>query len=91
MLLGQTLDGMRVWDIHRAVRAVLSAPASENRNLTLRSRGEMGVNALYAALFDAGVANLDLAELPKSHRNGPDYLNVLQVLDIQETSQTWKR
>jgi len=90
MLLGQTLDGMRVWDIHRAVRCVQTLTASENRQLTLRGRGEMGVHALYAALFDPGVAGLNLMELPKSHRNGPDYLNVLQLLDLPEALQALK-
>lgn len=91
MLLGQTLDGMRVWDIHRAIRAIQTIPSPENRHLTLRSRREMGINALYAALFEPGVASLNLVELPESHRNGPDYLNVLQVLDVQEALQVWKR
>ena len=91
MLLGQTLDGMRVWDIHRAIRAIQTIPAPENRHLTLRSRREMGVNSLYAALMDWEVASLNFLELPDSHRNGPDYLNVLQFLDIQEALQVWKR
>ena len=91
MLLGQTLDGMRVWDVHRAVRALQTSSAPENRHLTLRSRREMGVNALYAALMDGGVASLDFPELPESHRNGPDYLNVLRVLDVQDALQLWKR
>ena len=27
---------------------------------------------------------MNLSELPASHRNGPDYLNVLRVLDIPQ-------
>jgi hypothetical protein len=91
MLLGQTLDGMRVWDIHRAVREIQSMSAPESRHLTLRSRREMGVNALYAALMDGEVADLIFLELPESHRNGPDYLNVLRLLDFQDALQLWKR
>jgi hypothetical protein len=91
MLLGQTLDGMRVWDIHRAIRAIQTISAPENRHLTLRSRREMGVNTLCAALMDGEVASLNLVELPESHRNAPDYLNVLQVLDVQEALQMWRR
>lgn len=71
--------------------AVLALSELERRPLTLRSRGGMGVNALYAALFDPGVGSLNLVELPKSHRNEPDYLNVLQLLDIPEVLQVWKR
>ena len=41
------------------------------------------MNALYAALF-APVDELALTSLPKSHMNGPAYLNVLRVLDIPQ-------
>ncbi|MCX8089529.1 MAG: acetylxylan esterase [Verrucomicrobiae bacterium] len=84
MLLGQTLDGMRVWDIRRAVTAAHQATGAEALTLTLRARGTMGVNALYAALFEPSVRRLELARLPASHREGPDYLNVLKILDISQ-------
>jgi len=87
MLLGQTLDGMRVWDIRRAVQAARAVHETPGAELTLRARGTMGVNALYAALFEPGVARLELAELPKSHHDGPDYLNVLKILDLPQTLQ----
>jgi hypothetical protein len=45
---------------------------------------EMAVNALYAALFEPAVSEVELTELPRSHRQGPDYLNVLRFLDIPE-------
>jgi hypothetical protein len=40
------------------------------------------VNVLYAALFEDDVAGAALTELPSSHAVGPDYLNILRVLDI---------
>ena len=43
----------------------------------------MAVNALYASLF-APVDELVLTHLPKSHMSGPDYLNVLRILDIPQ-------
>ena len=44
----------------------------------------MAVNALYASLF-APVDELVLTNLPKSHQDGgPDYLNVLRILDIPQ-------
>jgi hypothetical protein len=85
MLLGQTLDGMRVWDIRRAVQAVHFVRDADLAKVELRSSGTMGVDALYAALFEPGVRWLELAQLPRSHRDGPDYLNVLKVLDIPQT------
>ncbi len=84
MLLGQTLDGMRVWDIRRAVGALRALPEFQTSPLAMRAAGSMGVNALYAGLFEPTIARLDLSSLPKSHRGGPDYLNVLRVLDIPE-------
>jgi dienelactone hydrolase len=84
MLLGQTLDGMRVWDIRRAVQALREALGAKALPLTLRGHGTMGVNALYAAFFEPGVKGLELSRLPASHREGPDYLNVLKILDIPQ-------
>jgi hypothetical protein len=40
--------------------------------------------ALYASLFETGIARLDLTDLPVSHREGPDFLNVLKHLDIPQ-------
>jgi len=81
-LLGQTLDGMRVWDIRRAVAALRLAGGMEKLPLWLEASGPIGGDALYAALFEPGVVRLNLANIPKSHRDGPDLLNVLQVLDM---------
>ncbi|HVV72045.1 MAG TPA: hypothetical protein VHI52_11195, partial [Verrucomicrobiae bacterium] len=84
MLLGQTLDGMRVWDIRCAVHALESLPELKSATLTLRAQGEMGVNAAYAALFEPSVAHLELSRIPSSHRQGPDYLNVLKMWDTPQ-------
>ena len=85
MLLGQTLEGMRVWDVRRGIQAVTSITRKRPAPITLIARGPMGVNALYATLFEPEVKELRLTDLPASHREGPDYLNVLQVLDIPDT------
>ncbi len=84
MLLGQTLDGMRVWDIRRAVQALRSLKGFNDSPLWLEAQGEMGVNVLYASLFEPGISGLDLRRIPFSHMEGPDYLNVLKILDIPE-------
>jgi hypothetical protein len=84
MLLGQTLDGMRVWDIRCAVKALQALHEFKKAPIQVKASGNMGVNTLYAGLFEPGVTLLDLANLPKSHRDGPDYLNVLKVLDLPE-------
>ncbi len=86
MLLGQTLDGMRVWDIRRAVQALRSLNEFNDSPLTLQAEGDMAVNVLYASLFEQTINGLDLRRVPSSHMAGPDYLNVLKVLDIPEAA-----
>ena len=88
MLLGQTQDGMRVWDLRCAMRALQAIPEFRHLPLHARARGNMGINAAYAALFEPGVARLELADLPASHLQGPDYLNVLKVWDIPQLLET---
>jgi hypothetical protein len=86
MLIGQTLDGMRVWDICRAVQALKSVPEMRSAQVWIEAEGSLGVDALYASLFENQIAGLDLRRIPASHRDGPDYLNVLRVLDIPEAA-----
>jgi hypothetical protein len=84
MLLGQTLDSMRVWDIRRAAQAVKALPEFKQTPLEVRAKGQMGVNAAYAALFEPEIQKLKLEGLPASQAGGPDYLNVLKVWDIPQ-------
>jgi dienelactone hydrolase len=84
MLLGQALDAMRVWDIRRGLEAARALKDLERASFDLRASGSMGVNALYASLFEPKLAALRLNKLPASHRNGPDYLNVLRFLDLPQ-------
>ena len=84
MLLGQTLDGMRVWDVRRAVQMIHFVRDADVAKVELQATGQMGVNALYASLFESSVRRLELSELPKSHAEGPDYLGVLRVTDVSE-------
>jgi hypothetical protein len=75
---------MRVWDIRRAIQAVHFVREAQTAQIELRASRTMGVNALYAALFETSVRRLEVNELPASHMEGPDYLNVLRVLDIPQ-------
>jgi dienelactone hydrolase len=86
MLVGQTLDGMRVWDIRRAIQTIHSMPDLSSLPLWIEASGNLGVDALYASLFESDVAGLDLRNLPSSHQNGPDYLNVLRILNIPQAA-----
>jgi dienelactone hydrolase len=91
MLLGQTLEGMRVWDVRSGLAALRQIEGARMGQVTLVSAGSMGVNALYAALLGTErVEALELSGLPLSHREGPDYLNVLRWMDIPE-ALLWAR
>ena len=81
-LLGQTLDGMRVWDVRRAIQTIRSIDDLSRLPLDIADEGEMGVVALYASLFEPNINRLVLSDLPRSHHDGPQFLNVLQTLDI---------
>jgi hypothetical protein len=83
MLLGMTADSQRVLQIAEVIEALRRRPELSKVPLRLHARGNMAVNALYASLF-APVDELVLTELPLSHQLGPDYLNVLRVLDIPQ-------
>ncbi len=84
MALGQTLDGMRVWDIRRTIQMVHFIRESEAAQIELIASGEMAVNALYASLFESSVQRVKLINMPKSHLEGPDYLGVLRFTDIAQ-------
>lgn len=84
LLLGETLDSVRVWDIRRAVQALRFLDDLRDQPISLRGVGSMGVDVLYASLFEKNLASIGLSRLPASHRDGPDYLNVLRFLDIPQ-------
>jgi dienelactone hydrolase len=83
-LLGQTLDGMRVWDIVRGCAALRQVEHLKSIPLWLQAERNMACNTLYASLFAPEIKRVDLWHLPPSHQAGPDYLNVLRVLDIPQ-------
>jgi dienelactone hydrolase len=85
-LIGESLESEQVWDICQAIRAVHTLPGAMELPMEVKARGTMAVNALYASLFVPGVARLDLAGMPASHRDGPVYLNVLRHLDIPQAA-----
>jgi len=84
MLLGQTLDGMRVWDVRRALQTLRTLPSCEGRPIRLRASGAAAGIALYASLFEPPVDRLELTALPASHREAPIFLNVLRFLDVPQ-------
>ena len=80
-LLGQTLDGMRVLDVRRAVRSLTfpDAPA-----LTLVGDGDASTLALWGAVFAPEVGKVVLASPPATVRDGPAFLNLDRVLTMPQ-------
>ncbi len=83
-LLGQTLDGQRVWDVRRALACLRTVSDLKGVPLWMQGKNDMASLALYASLFEPDVARLDLWNPPASHRQGPIFLNVLRVLDMPQ-------
>jgi hypothetical protein len=83
-LLGETLDGMRVFDIVRSASSLRAVEGMGKVPLWMQANSQMATNLLYASLSIPEVTRLDLHDLPESHRAGPAYLNVLRVLDLPQ-------
>jgi len=81
-LLGRTVEEGRVWDIIAAFRDFHAVGGDKKWQITGESQG--GILAAYAALFEQDIPEIVLLYPPASHRDGPVFLNVLQVLDIPE-------
>lgn len=84
MLLGQTLDGMRVWDVRRAIQALRTIESIRCMSVWFKGKRRMAGIALYASLFEPEIEGLELVDMPVSHRDGPVFLNVLRYLDIPQ-------
>ncbi|MGF1583435.1 MAG: alpha/beta hydrolase family protein [Gemmataceae bacterium] len=86
VLVGQTLDGQRVWDIRRMLQAIRQLPETRDASVRLQGTGETGILALYAMLFEPTVAGCRMTNPPFTHKLGPELLNVLRYLDIPQTT-----
>jgi hypothetical protein len=87
-LLGETLDGMQAVDVLCAVYSLGAmdkwGPGAKTVPVTVEGRGPMAGVALYASLKLQDVIRLELYDLPKSHREGPIFLNVERFLDMPQ-------
>lgn len=81
-LLGQSLDGMQVWDIRQAARALRGMEPLAGTDLWLQAHGTLAGVAAYAALYDEPFKRVDLHQPPRSHRHGPYLLNVQRFMDM---------
>lgn len=82
MLLGQTLDGMRVWDIVRTLDFVPEIRGFDRKPIEVHARGDMAMNALLASLFADNSIEFELDELPGDLEQAPDYLNIMKITEV---------
>src|SRR5262249_2907297 len=75
VLLGRTLDHGKVWDI-AAMARYLSEKTEGKATWKVVGRGEVGILAAYAALFEPAIKEVVIVNPPASHREGPIFLNV---------------
>ncbi len=83
-LVGQTLEGMQVWDVRRALMIIEKLPKNPGTKIKIETHGDLGMLAVYAALFEPAVSELMLINPPTTHASGPAFLNVLKYLDFQQ-------
>jgi hypothetical protein len=81
VLLGRTVDAGRVWDA-AAVARWLAENSAEGRKWRIAGARQAGVIAAYAALFEPALDQVLAIDPPASHRDGPVFLGILQVLDV---------
>jgi hypothetical protein len=84
-LLGRTAESGRVWDI-AATAGHLRAVHEGKSPIHVAGEGTSAVLAIYAALLEADIAGLLLANVPATHMDeaAPSLLNVLRVCDIPD-------
>ncbi|MCC6421552.1 MAG: acetylxylan esterase [Gemmataceae bacterium] len=83
VLLGRTIDQQKLYHLISSIKGIPKFnPTPEVRRIV--GVGQAGIIAAYAALFEPSIKEVVLIDPPKSHRDGPIFLNVLRVLDIPE-------
>ncbi|RME93638.1 MAG: acetylxylan esterase [Verrucomicrobia bacterium] len=90
MLLGQTVDSMRVWDITQALEWL---KAGRFWDCVLAARGPMAMDTLLAALLVPNTPNLELDDLPASWEEAPDYIGLARRIPFEalELMLRWRQ
>lgn len=84
-LLGQTVDGMRAWDVRRALAALGEVEGLDGGPRELIGKGPAASWALWAAVFEPEkVASVVLDSPPATVRDGPAFLNLDRVLGMPQ-------
>lgn len=82
MLLGQTVAGMQVWDIKRAMDAFQQI--YPQAGVSLQGQDDMAAAVMLAALGEDRVAEVVLVNPPANHRQAADYLNIARIIEPRQ-------
>ncbi len=83
-LLGQTLDGMRVWDVRRSLAALRTVSDLDGVPVGLVGVGQAAPLALWGAVFEPEIASIELIDPPATVRDGPALLNLDRILGMPQ-------
>ena len=86
MQLGQTLAGMQIYDLVRAIEAVSTSDEISAKSIGVTANGDSATLALFAALMTDKVSELRLGDLPIRNRSAPDLLNVSRILEVPQAT-----
>ncbi len=82
LLLGQSIDAMRVWDIMQASKIITDATDIER--IKVQAEGNLAALAIYAAIFEPSIGYLSVRNPPVDHREGPYFMNVRRFMNLPE-------
>lgn len=83
---GMTPFMLMLEDVLLSMPAILALPELQGKKRLIYGKGEAGVCALYAAILDDNFGGVVLDGIPRSHRRGAYFLNVLKLLDIEHAT-----
>ncbi|HZZ71418.1 MAG TPA: hypothetical protein VFE24_04140, partial [Pirellulales bacterium] len=84
VLIGQTLEGMQVFDVRRAIQSLDQISRLKNPTLVVSGTRQSGLIGLFAAIFEPRAASIELVQPPTTFRDGPFLLNIDRVLSVPE-------
>jgi hypothetical protein len=79
-LIGQTLDGMRVLDVRRALACI----GLDRRPVWITGAGDAAPVALWAAVFEPEIDRITLIDPPASVDESPAFLNLGRFLEMPQ-------
>jgi dienelactone hydrolase len=84
-LLGHTIDEMKVYRLLTSIHSHKKEIYIGEKSYRIVGQAQAGIIAAYAALLEPTMfTEITVVNPPKSHKEGPYFLNVMRVLDIPE-------